>query len=123
MGALIFCWDGLLPLVVVLTPIIVKSAFPKWEAGFIFVGIFAPIGAFAARFLIGYVRMRKETGFLLQNLAFVAAVILLFIGETILSVDHLDKRGPKIANWSTLLFIYLAYLGFMAIALFPARVE
>jgi hypothetical protein len=116
----VFCWDGALPFAVVTAPILTKVLLPGNEAVLAFVGIFGAIGAFSVRFVAGYVRMHSRPSYLLQNLAFVVAICVLFVCETIWAVDHAGK-GPKIATWTSLLYMYGCYLGLMALALFPFK--
>jgi hypothetical protein len=116
----VFCWDGVLPFAVVMAPIITKLLLPGNEAVLAFVGISGAIGAFSFRFVVGYLRMHSRPTYLFQNLAFVVAICVLFLFETIWAVDNFGK-GPRITTWAGLLYMYGCYLVLMAIALFPTR--
>jgi len=117
---MIFCWDGLLPFALVIAQVTVSVVFPRNEVAIAFVGVFGPIAAFAVRFFVGYLRWQSQRTYVLQNFAFVVAICLLFLVETIWSVDRLDAKGPQIATWSSLLLMYSCYMALIAIALFPA---
>jgi hypothetical protein len=116
----VFCWDGLLPIIVIAIPNFMQFVLPNWKIGNECVAVFCPVIALGFRFVVGYIRMRDGQSYFWQMIVFIVAISTLFLAEEFILSDQIG-RGPKIADPFTLLEMFSLYLLTMAIALFPFR--
>jgi hypothetical protein len=116
----LLCWDGVLPVVVISFPNLLKHLFPNWAVGLAMAAVFAPVLALGARFVIGWIRMRQGHARIWQLVLFTIAISSLFFFEAFLLNDQVGD-GPKIGDPTVLLIMFLVYLTMMAFALFPLR--
>jgi hypothetical protein len=116
----VFCWDVLMPFVVILVPITANLMFPQQQVVAGTVSIFCTLIAYTIRFLIGWIKMRTGQLYIWQGIIFIVAVSLLFVLETIILTDQF-RRGPRAAGPIALLKMFLIYLALMGIAMFPFR--
>jgi hypothetical protein len=114
-------WDGLLPVAVIAIPNLAQLIFPNWQFVIALFGVFTPVVALTVRFVIGWNRMRRGQAYVWQLIVFTAAISALFLFEAFILNDQVGG-GPKIAEPTLLLNMFLFYLTMMAIALFPFRV-
>lgn len=120
-------WDGLLPVLVLVTPAVVSFFFPNQREAREAVGILLPIVAFLVRFCIGLRHIKtNHCNEWLRRLQVVALILGLFQLVMIDSLVLLAHEMP-IANfkdpaefivWGVIITIYLIP---MAIALYPGR--
>jgi hypothetical protein len=116
----LFCWDGLLPVAVIAIPNLLNFLLPKWDFGIAMLAVFGPVIALSIRFVIGWGRMRSGQVYVWQMVVFTAAISALFLFEAFLLNDQVGG-GPKIADPTVILTMFLLYMALMAIALFPFR--
>jgi hypothetical protein len=116
----VLCWDGLLPIAVLTIPNLVAFLFPGWQFGIVMLGVFGPVIALCVRFVVGWKRMRSGQSYVWQLVVFTLAISALFLFEAFLLNDQIGG-GPKIADPTVLLVMFLSYLTMMALALFPFR--
>jgi hypothetical protein len=116
----VFCWDGLLPVVVITIPNLVALLLPNWQGGIAAFAVFTPVIALSVRFVVGWKRMRSGKSYVWQTIVFTIGISALFLFEAFVLNDQLGG-GPKIADPTVLLVMFLSYLAMMALALFPFR--
>ncbi len=116
----VFCWDGILPLVVFALPGCVKLLLPRWDFGIAFIAVFVPVSALSIRFTIGWQMMRRSQSYIWQTVLFTVSISALFLFEAFVLNDQIGN-GPKIADPIVLLVMLLTYFALMSIALFPLR--
>jgi uncharacterized membrane protein len=116
----VVCWDGLLPIAVLAIPNLVALLFPNCQNLIAAFAVFTPVIALSVRFVVGWKRMRSGKSYVWQTIVFTIAISALFLFEAFVLNDQLGG-GPKIADPTVLLVMFLSYLSIMAIALFPFR--
>jgi hypothetical protein len=113
------CWDGLLPIAVLAIPNLVALLLPNCQGIIAMLGV-TPVVALSVRFVIGWKRMKNGKSYGWQTIVFTFAISALFLFEAFLLNDQIGG-GPKIADPTGLLVMFLSYLVTMAVALFPFR--
>lgn len=116
----LICWDGLLPIAVFSVPNLVAFLFPNWQFVISMLAVFGPVAALCVRFVFGWTRMKSGQAYVWQMIVFTIGISALFLFEAFVLNDQVAP-GPKIAYPSTLLVMFLVYMGMMALALFPFR--
>jgi hypothetical protein len=116
----IFCWDGLLPVVVILLPVGLKFILPRWPVVGAIAGLLLPVTALSVRVVVGFIRLRSGHSFLWQLIVFLVGISTLFLVEAFW-LNDLTMPGPKINQPTLLLQMFLFYLLMMTFSLFPAR--
>ena len=116
----VVCWDGLLPIAVLAIPNLVALLLPNWQGVIASFAVFVPVVALSVRFVVGFNRMRSGKSYVWQTVVFTLAISALFLFEAFILNDQIGG-GPKIADPTVLLVMFLSYLTMMAIALFPFR--
>ena len=115
----IFCWDGLLPLVVVTIPNLISVFLPDVEAAHVIANIAIPIAAFFVRLIMGGRYFQERSQYAWQYLLFLLTIIYLIFIDTIIILFHELGDQLTASDFRILGFMYLIYLAAMGIALFP----
>jgi hypothetical protein len=117
----VFYWDGLLPLGVLLSPKFVKILLPGRQGALELTFVIVPITAFLLRAWNGRSRWLRGDILNWQAILFsIAILILVFLDAMLVMLYIVNDKPPMEAYWLWA-GMYLIYLAFMAIALFPVR--
>ena len=119
----IFCWDGVLPLVVCVAPLVVKLLFPARQGVSELTFIVIPVMAFMIRYVHGRKYRRPGEFLIWQTVLFFVAIFLLFVLDAALAMMHLVQNGAPLDAWATWGALYGVYLLIMAVAIYPTRVQ
>ena len=124
----VICWDGLLPLCVVVLPLAVKFFWPNnWGVIAIIAGVL-PVVFFLVRLAIGYEHIRKhqvpEALRLVQYTLFFTALFLLALIEGFVVLMQFVPGGAvgNVDHFITLM-LFLIYLLAMVIAFYPGPTD
>jgi hypothetical protein len=117
----IFCWDGLLPVVVILLPVCLKIIMPRLPVIAGVAGILVPLTALSIRVVVGFKRLLRGQSYLWQLIVFLVGISILFLVEAFW-LNDLVMPGPKISQPTLLSQMFLFYLLMMTISLFLAGV-
>jgi hypothetical protein len=123
----IFCWDGILPLTVAMVPKLIAKLFQGAPRSLEVTFVAVPIAALLLRYVNGRKKFRTGQMFRWQAVAFGIAVLLLFVFDAMLVMISLipnqavPRPVPRDA-YLTCVGVYLIYLPFIAMALFPLRI-
>ena len=116
-----FCWDGFLPVAVILISLIIAGVFPNQPGVGEVAAIVVPLAALAARLRNGLRRFRSSDYYGWQFILFGCAIgtLGLFDGVFILfeTVPNIAKRE----DWILLACLFAVYMVLMLAAFFPAR--
>lgn len=115
------CWDGMLPGLVALTPLIVGNLAARWPLIQIMVGVFLPIAAFGLRRRLGFGQLADGRHARWQIGLFFPALFLLMIFDALFAVFTMIPQGLRDDDWQIVWWIFATYLVLIAIAMFPLR--
>lgn len=121
----LFAWDGLLPLSIWMTPVVLQLLFPNNNHVIEITAIALPIAAFWVRYVVGrrYIRangcgpiMRR-----FQTVIFCAAIFLLVLIDSLMILFQEFAKGPFLDLEALVIMSvpYSIYLCAMAFALYP----
>lgn len=119
--ATVFCWDGVLPLLSVFTPWLVKWNFPQGHIAEVVAVVLVPIAmallraTFAHRTLSSYYEHSLP---ILRQLGLGLAIISLLLLEVVTSLLIFAPEAPILPG---VLLGWLVYIALMLIATFPPR--
>lgn len=113
-------WDGVLPMVMALGPLVIRTFFPKppFVAGLLLV--LGPPVAALIRAHIGWGQIAKRCGGrapVLRQVAMAVAIVLLFAFEVSVTILTFEKNAPASAWWIPA----LAYAGYLVVVSFALR--
>ncbi|MGE5192019.1 MAG: hypothetical protein ACM3U2_05910 [Deltaproteobacteria bacterium] len=124
----VFCWDGALPVVVVLAPIVAKRLLPNLPGIIELLAIVLPIAALFSRFIAGSRVIRSnhcaDSCRQLQFVALAVALVILVLIDAVLILSHNMPAGALFAVesdrivWTILAAVYLTNMLF---AMYPGR--
>jgi hypothetical protein len=117
----LFGWDGVLPVVVALGPIVARTIFEKPPGLVVVFLIFAPPVAALIRAHLGWHQIARRCGGhapLVRQLAMAAAIVLLLAFEGSVGVLAFADRLPPSAWWFPV-GVYAGYLAMIIVALRP----
>ncbi len=120
-GWAVFCWDGIMPAVIVIVPLVARLLFPRNDAVSVVINVFLPIFAFFIRLAVGNQRFARGELYGWQSLLFLIAVFFLIFLDTMLILFQSQRGGIRPPDWTLLGLLYLGYLTAMAVAFFPLR--
>lgn len=115
----VFCWDGALPLAVVVIPHVVSILFGQRQGAKELTFLIVPVAAFVVRYLGGFSRYRAGRMYGWQLAMFFVAIFVLFVLDASLVMASII--GGKIPADYLMFFaaLYAAYLAIVSIAMFP----
>jgi len=128
--ARLLAWDGVLPLIVWAVPAILNFALPQNDKLAVTVSIVLPIGALLVRFYVGYHMIEANhcsPGFrhVQQACLWIGLFILMCLDSLLITLLSLNLQGPGNAHGDILavivifVILYVPYLGFLTIAMYP----
>lgn len=115
----IMCWDGLLPLAVAAIPASACHLLGRNHLGTLLAAVMVPVFASLIRASAGTGHLQHAgSPTILRQLAFAAAVALLFAIELISNIAQLSEPLP-IEVWMVIVGAYFIYLSLIVLALRP----
>jgi len=114
-------WDGVLPLVVISVPILVRLLNPNERGAVIPVAVIVPITAAAIRAHVGWRQIARVCGGtapLIRQLLLALAIVLLLLFEGLVGILTVGK-GPPEFLWYVVAALYAGYLVLVTLALRP----
>jgi hypothetical protein len=119
-------WDGVLPAVVLLVPIVVEVLFPNCRDAMAITAVALPIAVFLFRFFVAKRHIcSNRCSALVRRVQLVALCVAIFVLLLIDSLMIVAREAPKgalfqtetdVVTWAALIVIYLLC---MAFAMFP----
>ncbi len=123
-------WDGILPVVVLFAPRLVKTLFPNQRQAMEITGALLPVAAFFVRFFvakrhINSNRCTRLTRWIQLATLCVAILVLLLIDTMLILADDLPNGALFATPDDVTLFVVMVvmYLSCMAFALYPGSRE
>lgn len=124
----VFRWDGVLPVVILLVPFVLRFLFPNQRGAIELASIILPIGGFVIRFLVGchFINTNHchsafqtlQTCILVIGLGIMTLLDCIIILSVLMPQGALMVNAKDIAIWVSL---YGTYLLLMIIAMYPGR--
>ena len=119
----LIAWDGVLPALIWMIPMTVAKLLPGWRGPLEVLVISLPVTGAIARFFIGK-RMISRNGCgratrCLQWVALCAGILMLVLVDLLMILRCVMPQGPVGGADPFVGLLFLIYLLFMAIAIFP----
>ena len=114
-------WDGVLPLVVVSAPILVRLLIPDEPGAVVSAAVLIPISAATIRAHVGWRQIARVCGGtapLVRQVLLALAIVLLLLFEGLVGILTLGK-GPPEFLWYFVAAFYAGYLVLVTLALRP----
>lgn len=123
-------WDGVLPVVVLLAPTVIKVLFPNWRGAIEIAAIALPITAFLIRFYVAkrHITSNECSGLVrcFQFIALCVAILIFLLIDALLILVQDLPNGALVTSetdlivWAVLITLYLSCMAFV---LYPGRTE
>lgn len=117
----LICWDGVLPLVVVGVPALIRVLFPKNDGAIAVTTVIVAIAAFFVRGFKADQYFRGGEQYAGQHLLFFVAIFCLVFVDALLIEMCQFGNLPLLGELLLFLGVYLIYLPIVGFSLFPLR--
>jgi hypothetical protein len=121
-------WDGVLPVVVLLAPFVVKLVFPNHRDVMEVTAVILPIAAFFIRFFVAQhcISSNQCTPLvrLFQIVSLCMAILVLLLIESLMILAHEMPKGAMVAttaDWIVWVVLFSVYLACMSFAMYPGH--
>jgi hypothetical protein len=123
-------WDGIVPIVVLLAPIVVGQLFPNRPGALEFTAVSVPIVAFFIRFYVAkrqiYDNRCSNLVRFIQIISLCLAIVLLLLIDTMIILAQQMPPGAMFATMEDIIvwaILISCYSVLMAFSMFPGRTE